>query len=135
AKLYGLRWHIEILFKSWKSYANFRKMFADKPMKLHRVLFTIYAVLIQFVWLSGVCRVIQRGIDRFKNGEYLSPLKFLDMVNDFIQSVLYIRQWTDLNQLIRQFAVHATYRKHPKRQNTNQKYLYVNELCITKLQT
>jgi len=53
AKIYGLRWYIETLFKSWKSYANFKCLFEKGKMKLQRTLFTIYAVLIEFVYLQN----------------------------------------------------------------------------------
>ncbi len=47
AKLYGLRWHIEILFKSWKSFDNFKTVLKERRMKVERLKFSVYAILIK----------------------------------------------------------------------------------------
>ena len=132
AVLYGLRWYIEILFKSWKSYANFKKMFGKEPMNLQRVLFTCYALLIEFVWFTAIYNYMQRKIESINPDKYLSILKFMDTLNDCFEPIINITTLKELGPIIPQFAKHATYEKHPKRQNAIQKYLYVNELCISK---
>jgi len=130
AKLYGLRWHIEILFKSWKSYANFRQMFAKEKMQIHRVRFTIYAMLILFVYMMNVYHFVKDKI-KCLTQQHLSILKFMDVANDFFSIILKIKILEELVRLIPQFAKHAVYQKHSKRKNTIEKYLYVNELCVT----
>ena len=130
AQLYGLRWHIEILFKSWKSYANFKKMFDKEKMNIHRTKFTIYALLIEFVFLLGyIYQYVKQKIKQQTN-RHLSILKFMDVVNDLFYKIFNIGKLQDLDRLIPQFAKHATYEKRNKRKNTMEKYLYFNELCI-----
>jgi hypothetical protein len=134
AKLYGLRWYIEILFKSWKSYANFKKMFDKERMNLHRTVFTIYALLIEFVYLvSTIYHTVNQKIHNPK--KHISILKFMDVVNDVFERIIMIRTLHELNAIIPQFTVHATYGKYPERQNTILKYLYTNHLCIASCQT
>ena len=131
AQLYGLRWHIEILFKSWKSYANFEEMFDKDRMNEHRVWFTIYVVLIQFVWLKGVVyNYVEDKVKQIKPLHHISILKFMDVVNDLLSFILLIYSLSQIDPLIPQFTAHATYEKRKKRKNTIEKYLYVNELCI-----
>jgi len=130
AKLYGLRWHIEILFKSWKSYANFKRIFSKEKMQVHRVKFTIYAMLILFVYMMNIYHFVKRRIKQITQ-QHLSILKFMDVINDFFKNILRIKVLEDLIRLIPQFAKHAVYRQHSKRKNTIEKYLYVKELCVT----
>jgi len=130
AKLYGLRWHIEILFKSWKSYANFRRIFSKEKMQPHRVIFSIYAMLILFVYIMNIYHFVKDKIKKTTQ-QHLSILKFMDVVNDFFKNIIRIKVLEELIRLIPQFAKHAVYRQHSKRKNTIEKYLYVNELCVT----
>lgn len=130
AKLYGLRWHIEILFKSWKSYANFKTLFEKGKMNLHRTKFTIYAVLIELVYLKNVVFNFFQNHRKFGKNTFLSCLKFMDVVNDLFEIIISIQSLEELAKLVPIFKGRATYKKHSKRQNTIEKYLYVNELCI-----
>lgn len=128
AKLYGLRWYIETLFKSWKSYLNFKKMFQNERMHLHRVLFIIYANLVQIVFLTNV---VLRFVKSRTGGTPLSILKCMDTANDHWPHVLNAVSFGDLGQLVDQFEKHAAYKKHPDRDNTINKFLYVKQLCIS----
>ncbi|MCP4267626.1 MAG: IS4 family transposase [Candidatus Brocadiaceae bacterium] len=135
AQLYGLRWHIEILFKSWKSYANFKDVFDKERMSYHRTMFTIYALLIEFVFLlTNIYQYVKKEIKRLTT-RHLSILKFMDVVNDTFYKIILIEKIADLECLIPQFAKHATYEKRTKRKNTMEKYLHFNELCIMNKQT
>ena len=135
AQLYGLRWHIEILFKSWKSYANFKKIFDKERMSYHRTCFSIYALLIEFVFLTvNIYHHVKQKIKQQTNA-HLSILKFMDVANDLHEKILNIQKLEQLDPYIPQFALHATYEKRKKRKNTMEKYLYFNELCILKMQT
>lgn len=127
AKLYGLRWYIETLFKSWKSYLNFKKVFQNERMHLYRVLFIIYANLIQIVFLSNI---VFRFIKSEIIGAQLSVLKCMDVANDYWGHILKAKSFKDLKQLIIQFEKHAAYAKHPNHDNTINKFLYVKKLCI-----
>ena len=48
-KVYRLRWHIEIIFKVWKSKFDFSKMFQKTSMKPSRAIITFYLLL---AWLT-----------------------------------------------------------------------------------
>lgn len=131
AKLYGLRWYIEILFKSWKSYSNFKKMFKKEKVQVHRVLFTIYALLIQFTYLTTVIYSFIQNEIRQKSSKMLSILKFKNTVNNYLTEILNIRSLNELIPIVPFFMAHACYEKHTKRENMLEKYLYVNDLCIS----
>lgn len=129
AKLYGLRWYIEILFKSWKSYANFKKMLGKEKMNYTRLMITIYLLLIQFVYImldifSYITKKVAEKTDRL-----ISILKFMDVANDLLDYIIRIEKLTDLNILIPQFVAHATYERRNKRKNMMQKCLNFKELC------
>ncbi len=132
AKLYGLRWYIETLFKSWKSYLNFKTVFQNERMHLHRVLFMIYANLIQIVFLTNV---VLRFIKSRTAGTHLSILKCMDSANDYWGYIIKAGAFEDLRQLVAQFEKHAAYTKHPAHDNTINKFLYVKQLCIRFSQT
>ncbi len=135
AKLYGLRWYIEILFKSWKSYANFAKVFQKGKMNIQRTQFTVYALLLEFVYLtSGIYSYVKRQINKVTDKQ-ISILKFMDVINDMIGEVLNLNSFRQLSKFIPLFIANATHKKHTKRQNTMTKYLYVNELCSIVSQT
>ncbi len=121
AKLYGLRWHIEILFKSWKSYGNFKALFEKNRMHLHRAKFTIYAALAEFVYFQNyIFNFIQDKIEH-GFGKHLSCLKFMDVVNDIFTYILNIESPYQLEKYIPLFKAKATYKKHSKRKNTMEK--------------
>ena len=129
AKLYSLRWYIEILFKSWKSYANFKKMLGKEKMNYTRLMITIYLLLIQFVYFmldifSYISKKVAEQTDRL-----ISILKFMDVVGDLFGYIIRIQKLSDLDNLIPQFVAHATYERRNKRTNMMQKCLFFNDLC------
>lgn len=136
AKLYELRWYIEILFKSWKSYFNFTKVLdRKKKMKHHRVLVTIYLFLIQMVYLEkDIYHYIRDRINQQTN-QFLSILKFMDVANSLLHLILPIKSLEELDRLIPQFVTHAAYEKRKDRTNLKEKFLYFKELSIKEKQT
>lgn len=128
AKLYGLRWHIEILFKSWKSYANFKSMFQKEKINKHRVLFMIYAMLIQFTYLMlKIYPYIKNSVSKITDRP-ISILLFIEEMNDSIDRIMKLKNTEELIKNIKMYAKNITYQKHPKRLNTVDKYLYVKNL-------
>lgn len=80
---YRCRWHIEIIFKCWKSKLSFEKMFKQKQsLTPARVVICICFLLI---WLT---LFFVRYFNYFlkevylKTQKWLSPLKFIDFVKD-----------------------------------------------------
>jgi hypothetical protein len=128
AKLYGLRWHIEILFKSWKSGSNFKKMFAKEKMNEHRVKFTIYAMLIQFVYLmTSIYPVLEKAIKEITD-KPISILKFTQEMSSILDKILSLKSVDELLKHKEIYARNITYEKHTKRENTLNKYMYVKYL-------
>jgi hypothetical protein len=136
AKLYGLRClprnlggYIEILFKSWKSYANFKKMLGKEKMNYTRMMITIYLLLIQFVYfMLDIFNYISKRVAE-KTDRLISILKFMDVVGDLFDYIIRIEKLSDLDNLIPQFVSHATYERRNKRKNMMQKCLFFKDLC------
>lgn len=133
AKLYGLRWYIEILFKSWKSYANFKKMLGKEKMNYTRTLITVYLLLIHFAYfMLDIFQYISKSITK-KTNKFISILKFMDVVGDLFDHIIRIKELSDLDDLIPHFVSHATYERRSKRKNMMQKCLFFNDLCVFSL--
>lgn len=131
AKMYGLRWYIEIIFKAWKSYCNFKKMFKKTRMNYHRTSITIYLLLIQFVYLTNeVYNYIKNIVERPAQGCFISILKFMDVVNSCFLKIISIQHLEQLDPLIPQFAQHSIYDIRNDRKNMKVKFQYFNELYI-----
>ena len=131
AKMYGLRWYIEIVFKAWKSYCNFKKMFKKTKMNYHRTCITIYLLLIQFVYLTNeIYNYIKNAVEQPAQGCFISILKFMDVVNSCFLKIISIQHLEQLDFLIPQFAQHSIYDKRTDRKNMKVKFQYFNELHI-----
>lgn len=129
AKMYGLRWYIEILFKSWKSYFNFKKMLGKNQMTYHRTLVSIYLILVQFVYLtSQIFDYVKSKIENAQESIYISILKFMNVTNTFLSDILKIEKLDDLNNLIPQFKKHSIYEIRKDRKNMKEKFQYFKEL-------
>lgn len=122
AKLYSLRWYIEILFnpdsyREWKSYAipiaiGIKKMLGKEKMNYTRLMITPdsyrdYLLLIQFVYFmldifSYISKKVAEQTDRL-----ISILKFMDVVGDLFGYIIRIQKLSDLDNLI---PLHDSYR-------------------------
>ena len=132
AKIYGLRWYIETLFKSWKSHANFKSLFEKNKMKLERTLFTIYAVLIEFVYLQNYVLDYFQNKIKFGDKVFISCHRFMDLIGDIFSSIIRVKTYEDLMFYADLIKHKAVYKKHSKRKNTIEKYLYTQKLCVIK---
>lgn len=129
AKLYGLRWFIEILFKSWKSHCNFKKMLGTEKMNYTRMMITIHLLLIQFVYfMLDIYKYISLAVSKITD-KLISILKFMDLLNDLFDYIIRIEKFEDLDILIPQFVAHATYERRNKRKNMMQKSLEFSEFA------
>lgn len=107
AKLYGLRWFIEILFKSWKSHCNFKKMLGTEKMNYTRMMITIHLLLIQFVYfMLDIYKYISLAVSKITD-KLISILKFMDLLNDLFDYIIRIEKFEDLDILIPQFVAHS----------------------------
>ena len=124
--LYGLRWRIETIFKSWKSHLklndtiHFNLKCADK-VRIMIYSCLILSTLVQMGIYSHYCRVIYK-----KTKKCLSMIKFTQVLRRnplwILQSKLYDPQME--NSLIR----HCCYEKRVKRKNFLEKMMLIQSL-------
>jgi len=111
-KAYGLRWHIEIIFKCWKSKLDFDKLFnSQENISPPRVIITLYLSLIWIIlffarWYACIMFQVYH-----KTKKYLSIMKFAEYVkNNFIE-ILMIE---DLDTLVDNLAYFCAYDKRSR---------------------
>jgi len=132
AKVYGLRWYIEILFKAWKSYANFKTILSKEKMTYPRTVISIYLMLIRFVYnMLDIYHFVKEELSKITD-RFISIFKFASICRNLSDKILDIRSLKELSPLIPQFYKHGTYEKRLKRSNMIEKHLYFKELHITK---
>lgn len=121
AKVYRVRWEIEILFKSWKSGGHLQAMLHEKCTNLCRVKTTIYLLLMFF------CMVMQKVYCKhYKSiekvyGKYLSLIKFLSYVCNNLMKVVNASRVKLKEQLLK----HCCYEQRNNRVNMAQ---FINEI-------
>jgi hypothetical protein len=123
SELYDLRWFIEIIFKTWKSYFNFKKILNVKGMSYYRAIITIVLMLVKITYAFTH---IFNYIDKKVKEEYhrlLSPLKFMDVINSLWHLIIKASSLLDIDFLIPQFAMHATYEKSKTRIGMREKHM------------
>ena len=130
AKIYGLRWYIEILFKAWKSYANFKTILSKEKMTYQRTVISIYLMLIRFVYnMLDIYHYVQEQLSQFTD-QFISIFKFTSICRNLSEKILDIRTLKELTPLIPQFYKHGIYEKRLNRSNMLQKHLHFKELHI-----
>ena len=122
AEVYRIRWFIEIIFKAWKSHFNFTKVFEKQKMNYWRAHITIVLVLIRIAyWSLEVYRYIKNGVAKLTDRS-VSILKYFGVLNLLSCQISTIRHLEELDPLIPQFAIHATYDRRKNRQNFKERY-------------
>jgi len=131
AKLYALRWYIEILFKALKSHFRFKAFLAKDRMSYERTMITVYLLLIEVVYLmTDIYHYIEQEVSKYTN-KYISILKFFALIQKHIIQILSIQNLDELQELIPQLAKHTVYEKRRKRQNMKEKLRNFNELLVS----
>ena len=121
--LYQLRWFIEIIFKTWKSHFNFKKVLNIKGMSYYRAIITIVLMLVKITYaFTHLFIHIDNEVQK-KYNKLLSPLKFLDVIDSLWTSIVNAKTLKELDFLIPQFAAHATYETRIKQTNIRIKYI------------
>lgn len=130
AKIYGLRWYIEILFKAWKSYANFKTILTKEKMTYPRTVICIYLMLIRFVYtMLDIYHYVKEKLSLITD-QFISIFKFTSICRNLSDKILDIFSLNELSPLIPQFYKHGIYEKRLKRTNMIEKHLYFKELHI-----
>lgn len=127
AKVYRMRWRIEIIFKTWKSHFHFDHIFQTSAMTYPRALISFYLLLlfITLFFVRWFDYFATKIIENSRNApRWLSVFKFADFVKLFFDEIFK----ADLNQkmpeLIKNVQYYCCYDKR-KRTNDSQ-ILYYN---------
>lgn len=121
---YNLRWHIEMIFKCWKSNFNFTAFFKHcygrNPVKPEIILLLIltWFVLVYVPRFNSCANAIWKKYQRI-----LSPLRFAN----YISTQLYLLLPFDFQKRIPQIAYHCCYDRRKDRLNHFEK-TYMNFL-------
>ena len=63
AEAYRLRWNVEVLFKSWKSGFDIRRMIPDAKIKTERIESVLYLLLLYIAWFQLLVYIpLMRGL-------------------------------------------------------------------------
>lgn len=123
SEFYKLRWFIEIIFKTWKSYFNFKKILNVKGMSYYRVIITIVLMLVKITYaFTHIFNYIDNKVQK-EYKRFLSPLKFMDVINSLWHLIIKANTLLEIDYLIPQFAMHATYEKSKKRIGMRERYI------------
>jgi hypothetical protein len=123
-KAYNLRWHIEMIFKCWKSNFNFttffRHCYGRNPVKPEIILLLIltWFALVYMPRFNSCANTVWN-----KYHKILSPFRFAD----FISTQLYLLLPLNIHKAIPQIAYHCCYDKRKDRLNHFEK-TYMNFL-------
>ncbi len=121
ARVYGLRWRVEIVFKAWKSHLQFTHLPTAAAAQL-QVL--VYARLM-FVCLFQLCFALQEQYLWENQGppqRTLSLLKLASFVGDYAWLLIWADSSPELAQFLQeQISYHCCYEQRKKRKNFHQK--------------
>lgn len=113
AKAYGVRWQIEIVFKSWKSGFQLQRLLHEKCAEEYRVKTNIYLLLVFItLFMQKVYRRCREGVES-GSGKVVSLLKL---------SALFFRNMVELltlspQKLKQQISLYGCYEKRKDRVN------------------
>ena len=119
-ELYGLRWQIEIIFKSWKSCFSLERLTPAKCKNPERVfcmiyLFLLFIILFQVLWVKAQFNTLK------KQGKQLK-LSLLKMAKFFMQHFHTIIFQRNDRKIIEQIISQCRYDTRKDRLNTMQKF-------------
>lgn len=122
-EIYKIRWFIEIIFKTWKSYFNFKKILNTRGMSYYRTLITIVLMLVKITYaFTHLFSYIDEKVqDQYH--KIISPLKFMDLINSLWYEIINVKNFKDLDFLLPQFAAHATYEVRNNRKNMRNSFI------------
>lgn len=123
-KVYGYRWRIETIFKCWKSYFNFEKLFAGKQsLTPARAEITIYLLLIWItLFFNRLFIYFERAIFERKN-KFISLMKFADFI---IRWFTQLSNSAELENYIDKVYYYCKYDKRKGNENFAQTLYYIN---------
>lgn len=124
AIMYGIRWRIETIFKTWKSHFNLTVMTEGSS---HYVETLIYAKLIWITLFQVVFRQLYVYVFKM-TGKHLSLLKVAQFIQqNFWALILIVASNKRLDTILEQIGKHCCYEKRKKRLN------FQERMCLLSL--
>jgi hypothetical protein len=114
-RIYGVRWRIEIIFKSWKSHLKIHAFDHFTPTEVELLIYArlIYVTLFQTCFFTQLADYVYDT-----TGQHLSVLKAADFFRQRILTALLTGG--DYLLILQQILKHCTYEKRNKRANYGQ---------------
>jgi hypothetical protein len=114
-RIYGVRWRIEIIFKSWKSHFKIHAFDHPTPTEVELLIYArlIYITLFQTCFFTRLAAFVYDT-----TGQHLSVLKAADFFSQRILPALLTGG--DYPLILQQILKHCTYEKRNKRANYGQ---------------
>jgi hypothetical protein len=121
-RIYGVRWRIEIIFKSWKSHFKIHAFDHATPTQVELLIYArlIYIMLFQTCFFSQLAAFVYKT-----TGQHLSVLKAADFFSQRILTALLTGAHYPL--IVQQILKHCTYEKRNKRLNYGQIFRSLTE--------
>jgi hypothetical protein len=119
-RIYGVRWRIEIIFKSWKSHFNIHAFAHPTPMEVELLIYArlLYITLFQCCFFTRLAAFVYDT-----TGQHLSLLKAADFLSQHILTALLTGG--DYPLIVQQVLKHCTYEKRNKRLNYGQIFRFL----------
>jgi hypothetical protein len=121
-RIYGVRWRIEIIFKSWKSHFKIHAFGHPTPTEVELLIYArlIYITLFQSCFFTQLAAFVYNA-----TGQHLSVLKAADFFSQRILAALLAGR--DYPHILQQILKHCTYEKRNKRLNYRQNLRFLAE--------
>ena len=127
AKVYRMRWRIEIIFKTWKSHFNFSHIFQTTGMTFPRALISFYLLLLflTLFFMRWFDYFFYKIVGNTKNDpRWLSIFKFADYVKLFFQEFLKAFSENKLSSLLKRVQYYCCYDKRIRLNEAQVLYYY-----------
>lgn len=119
-QLYGLRWRIELIFKTWKSHFSFEEIIPTECKNPHRITCILYLMLLQIILFQIVWMNYYIKKHRHKEGEnYFSLVKMAKFFSQHLPEILLLQ---NDRKLKKQMEKYGRYETRNDRLNTMEKY-------------
>lgn len=123
-EVYGCRWHIEIIFKCWKSRFDFASMFDKKQsMTPARVVISFYLLLIWLTLFFARWYHVMLVLVFEQKKKWVSPLKFADFVKEHFEQLC---SADNLEEFVAFVARYCCYSKRKEKPNLIEKIYLLN---------
>lgn len=121
-RIYGVRWRIEIIFKSWKSHFKIHAFDHPTPTEVELLIYArlIYITLFQCCFFTRLAAFVYDT-----TGQHLSLLKAADFFSQRI--LMALLTGGDYGLIVQQILKHCTYEKRKKRLNYGQVFRFLVE--------